>query len=342
MPRSALFPAVVLLLASACGGGSWTLEPLPTDGAPGSNVTTATRMASGAVFGVAFGGQGTRLAPGGSTWESLPVPLRSVSMPQADGSVYAEARSNGSLFVVQDDQLVMERGLPSTFAAFVGKTSDGALWMLGESNVLFRGPPGQQGWEPKAMALVGEAGLGVMRAPGKQVLWRRGQGLVELDADTGVQSVLVPCTHPAMRGCAVEAFTTPGRHGELFFVNGNDSTFNEAELWRLDAGSTEPMKVAGPALPELDKRTPDDQFNQYRPGAPALYVDTLDRVWFAFRWGTNTEDDVSYLYGWVGKGDWQLVSKTLPSNTWLGGDGETPLILNTRAGVPFDVRRIVQ
>jgi hypothetical protein len=332
---------VALLLVSACGfgGGGWTLVPLPTDGAPGSNVSFATRMPSGAVFAVAFPEQGTVLKAGASTWAPFPSPLRQVSLPQADGSVYA---MGAALFVVQGDELIPERGLNSTVFVFIGKTSDGALWALGAGNLLFRGPPGQQTWEQKAVGLVGEAGLGVMRAPAKQVLWRRMQGLVELDADTGVQSVLVPCTHPSMRGCAVEVHATPGRHGELFFVNANDTTFNEVELWRLDAGATEPVKLAGPELPELDKRTPDDQFNQYRPGAPALYVDTLDRVWFAFRWGSNSSDDVSYLYGWPGKGDWQLVSKTLPSNTWLGGDGETPLILNTRDGVPFDVRRIVQ
>ncbi|MEW5738357.1 MAG: hypothetical protein AB1938_05495 [Myxococcota bacterium] len=338
-------PLALLLLGSACGPGSgtWTLEPLPSEGAPLSSATSATRLPSGAVFATAFDTLGTLLKPGASRWESFPSPLRAISLPQADGSVYAMgAPAAGFLFVVQGDELVQERGLPSPASMFVGKTSDGALWAVGEANGLFRGALGESGWQLKCAALVGEAGVGVMRAPGKQVLWKRAEGLVELDADTFQQTVLLPCTHPSMRGCAVEVHAVPGRHGELFFVNGNDTTFNEVELWRLDAGATEPVKVAGPELPELDKRTPDDLFNRYRPGPPQLYVDTKDRVWLAFRWGSNEADDVSYLYGWVGTGPWQLVSKNLPSNLALGGDGETPLIINNRYDAPFDVRRIIQ
>lgn len=333
------------VLATGCGpgGGTWTLEALPTDGAPMAPVMAATRMPNGAVFAAAFPEAGVVLKPGASRWEASSSPIRSVSLPQADGSVYAMGTASaGFLFVVDGDALVPERGLPSSASTFLGKTSDGALWAIGEANALFRGAPGSPTWDLKVASLVGEAGVGVMRAPGKQVLWLRSEGLVELDADTFARTVLLPCTHPAMRGCAVEVFAIPGRHGELFFVNGNDTTFNEAELWRLDAGATEPVKVAGPELPELDKRTPDDLFNRYRPGPPQLYVDTKDRVWLAFRWGSNEVDDVSYLYGWTGSGTWQLVSKTLPSNIALGGDGETPLILNTRSDAPFDVRRIVQ
>lgn len=303
----------------------------------------ATRMPDGTVFAAAFPDKGAILKAGASRWEAFAPPIRSVSLPQADGSVYAMGGpSAGFLFVARGDTLVNERGLPSPASAFIGKTSDGAVWALGEANTLFRGPPGQQTWEAKGTALVGEAGMGVMHAPGRQVLWLRAEGLVELDADTFARTVLLPCTHPAMRGCAVEVFATPGRHGELFFVNGNDTTFNEAELWRLDPGATEPVKLAGPELPELDKRTSDDLYNRYRPGPPQLYVDTKDRVWLAFRWGSNDVEDVGYLYGWTGSGTWQLVSKTLPSNIALGGDGETPLILNNRYDAPFDVRRIVQ
>jgi hypothetical protein len=343
-PRALL---VVVVVFAACppplGKDSIKVVKLPADVQEGPAAVAALTK-DGVVFAAPSNGGFLKLAPDAGAWEPAGgTDMKRFLRDFKDGSTLAEGANDTGLFSGSKNGFVavspavpglthMAFSASPPFASVRVRDAQGAWWA--SSAPSFGGFSGKQflahfdvgasDWAVEEIPLA-DGGQAVpaanpaMTSDARFFFRQDRSGVWEVDVANHVMVERVGCSDAVFAaGCDKAAFVFAGNAGETF-------VFNDAhELWRIGSRETIAKLVVKGALPSLPSEG-------MRVGSPSFYVDPKGRVWLAFRWGTNVNGDVSYLYvaDPATKDAWIFVSNELPRAVVLLGDGNGPLISST-------------
>ena len=360
--------SIALLLLMGCqpllSADTLKLVQLPAD------ITTGPALAGvqtreGQIFVAPISGGFLRLGADGGAWDDVPAPVMTRFLPDFQEGLSLAQGPNG-LYRDQGERFVAIEPLvpPLSNAAFsnagwsavLGRDATGEFWATAAPSFgaldgrvfVAHLDPAAADWLYDELPLTFPrqalpAARPAMTSDSRFFFRPIESGIWEIDLPNHVLVERVTCMHELFRPshadstqCQEDTYVFAGRDGVLFILNPN------RELWRIDARGTTPTLVVKGELPKLDKVT-ETGSNRYA-GPPQLYVDPKGRVWLAFRWGENVESDTSYLYvAEPAKRDsWTFLTKDLPRNIALFGDGAAPLVSSGSQNTGLLVFRIAE
>ena len=340
--RLLLLCALALLgCESVLSAQTFKLVQLPADVQTGP-ASIGVQTKEGRIFAGPVTGGLLRLQADAGAWEELPPPSLARFLPDfKDGLALAQGNGgSGLLRAVGDDFTAFFPTVPALrdpafttgLSAVLGRDATGTFWAsvaptFGGINgkvVVAHFDPASADWiydEVPTELTLGSA-RPAMTSDARFFFRPQESGLWEIDVPNHVLVERVPCTHELFRPsgegfmqCQEQTYVFAGLNGELFLLNAH------RELWRVPARGTAPSLVVKGELPRLATEG-------RAQAAPLTYVDPKGRVWLGFRWGTNVDGDVSYLYvAEPSKSDkWTFLKKDLPRSIVLLGNANTPLI----------------
>ena len=328
----------------ALSADNFKLVQLPADVQTGPAIA-GVQTKEGRIFAAPVTGGLLRLEADAGTWTELPAPSMQRFMRDfKEGLSVAQGTNNTGLFrAVGEGFSAFDPAVPSLgdpafsavgWSSVIGRDATGTFWASvapsfggidGKVVVAHVDPSGDWLYDEVPTMLTLGSARPAMTSDARFFFRPHESGLWEIDVPNHALVERVSCEHELFRPsggsfvkCQEETWVFAGLGGELFLLNAN------RELWRIAARGTLPALVVKGELPKLATEG-------RAVGAPLTYVDPKGRVWLGFRWGTNVDADVSYLYvAEPAKSDkWTFLKKDLPRSIALFGDANTPLISST-------------
>jgi hypothetical protein len=330
-----------LIVSTSCGGDSSDSVELTSLGADPASEGFVT--SDGHLFAVSLSGALTHLPPGATTWAKRNEGRTRIIENFADKATLATnalgvSEVKAGVFVQMP---VPPPPVNGDYATIRIQDISRRLWSLTAANVdatkntviaaVFT--PGATTWEVTGVPvpLNHTVFVSAITADGRAFYRPRNLGVWELDLKTKTVIERIPCTHPIFRpshpdyvACQEDLFLVGGRNNELLALNAN------MELWRIPQASVTPELVVAGTNAQVQEKNAIDGTNKYKIGVRAPYVSPSGKLWLVFRFGNNDGDDTSYLFtaSSIPGSSWKLLSKSLPRNSILLGQGEVPLLLN--------------
>lgn len=340
------------------------LVQLPADLTTGP-ATAAVQTRTGHIFATPISGGFLRLGADGGAWDELPPPAMLRSLPDFQGIDTLTQGANDTLFRAEGEGFTALDVPPLTHEAFssvrffgvLGRDATGTFWAAAAPSfgaidkrvfVARREVDAPSEWKVDEVPLANlgqtiAAGTPAMTSDARFFFRPANSGLWEIDLANHAVVERVSCDHELFRAsgpdytaCQEDTVVFAGRGGELFLLTPN------RELWRIAARQTLPELAVKGELPKLDKVT-ETGANRYG-SIPDTYVDPKGRVWISFRWGENDPTDTSYLYVAepAKRQSWTFLTRDLPRNMALFGEGPTPLISSGSQDTGLLLFRIVE
>lgn len=290
---------------------------------------------TGDVYVSTIKGTWLRLKKGATAWEVVAEPGITGALPDfqqgkamgLSSNMAGYALETATGFALLDPPVNVPPGTP------LGRDKDGTFCAMSASAthvLLSKWDPGARTWTTESLpyALLPAGTPSGFTSTGRLFVRPHDKGLFEADRDTKTVVERVPCTHAMFRPshsdsrpCQEDTTLLGDIDGSLLIANPN------REVWRLSAGSTEPVLVV---TGELSGVTRPDPAGLSFVGIPQLHLDAKRRLWLVYRWGVNNDADRTHLHVADATATqpvrWVKLRDDLERNMRAFGVGPTPVL----------------